>query len=45
MYQQKIIPLKDLPLSNDFLFCEVMKKENICKLFLEELLQTSIKKI
>ena len=34
----KIIPLSELPLSNDFMFSQVMRSEEICKLFLEALL-------
>lgn len=40
-----IIPLKELPLTNDFLFGEVMRREPICKLFLEALLQKEIRSI
>ena len=40
-----IIPLKELPLSNDFMFSQVMRNEDICILFLEALLQKDIKHI
>lgn len=40
-----IIPLKELPLSNDFMFSQVMRNEDICILFLEALLQRDIKRI
>ena len=32
------IPLSELPLRNDFMFGAVMRTEEICQLFLEELL-------
>lgn len=35
----------NLPLSNDFMFSEVMRQEEICTLFLEELLQMPIAQI
>ena len=31
----KLIPLSELPLHNDFMFSQVMRSEEICKLFLE----------
>lgn len=36
---------KSLPLSNVFMFGEVMRQENICKLFLEALLQRPIEQV
>lgn len=36
--ERKIIPLQELPLKNDFMFGQVMRNPDICKLFLEELL-------
>lgn len=42
---KNIIPLRELPLSNDFMFGAVMRREKICKLFLEALLQKEIKKV
>ena len=41
----KIIPLSELPLSNDFMFSQVMRSEEICKLFLEALLGLEIRRI
>ncbi|MBQ3076886.1 MAG: Rpn family recombination-promoting nuclease/putative transposase, partial [Clostridia bacterium] len=38
-------PLKDLPLSSDFMFAEVMRSERICTLFLESLLNKKIARI
>ena len=38
----RIIPLSELPLTNDFMFGEVMSREEICILFLEELLGKKI---
>jgi len=38
-------PLKDLPLSSDFMFAEVMRIEKICTLFLESLLDKKIARI
>lgn len=39
------IPFKELPLSDDFMFGEVMRRPKICKLFLEALLGKKIAKI
>ena len=39
------IPFRELPLSNDFIFGEVMRREQICKLFLEALLGKQIARI
>ncbi len=36
--ERLIIPLKDLPLRNDFMLGQVMRNPRICKLFLEALL-------
>ena len=36
---------KNLPLSDDFMFCEVMRRPEICKLFLEALLGKEIARI
>ena len=33
--ERRIIPLKELPLKNDFMFGQVMRNPEICKLFLE----------
>lgn len=41
----KIIPLSELPLSSDFMFSQVMRSEEICKLFLEALLGVEIRRI
>ena len=43
--QNKIVPLRELPLRNDFMFGEVMRTSEICQLFLEELLGISIQHI
>lgn len=40
-----ITPLSELPLYNDFMFSQVMRSEEICKLFLEELLGVKIQRI
>lgn len=40
-----LTPLSELPLRNDFMFGQVMRQEEICKLFLEELLDISIQRI
>ena len=40
-----ITPLSELPLHNDFMFGQVMRSEEICKLFLEELLGINIQRI
>ncbi len=41
----RIVPLSELPLSNDFMFGAVMRNEEVCKLFLEALLGREIKEI
>lgn len=38
----QVIPLSELPLHNDFMFGQVMRSEEICKLFLEALLGVQI---
>ena len=38
IFEVTTIPFRELPLSNDFLFGEVMRKPEICGLFLEALL-------
>lgn len=43
--KRTITPLKELPLSDDFMFGEVMRQEKVCKLFLEALLGKEIRKI
>lgn len=43
--KRTLIPLSELPLRNDFMFGQVMRQEEICKLFLEELLDISIQRI
>ena len=43
--EQAIIPLKELPLRNDFMFGQVMRNPRICKLFLEALLGKQIDRI
>ena len=43
--QKGIIPLSELPLRNDFMFGEAMRTEDICQLFLEELLGLDIRHI
>lgn len=40
--ERKIIPLRELPLKNDFMFGQVMRNPDICKLFLEDLLDREI---
>ncbi len=40
-----ITPLSELPLHNDFMFSQVMRSEEICKLFLEELLGVEVQHI
>jgi len=40
-----ITPLSELPLHNDFMFSQVMRSEEICKLFLEALLGVEIGRI
>ena len=40
-----ITPLSELPLHNDFMFGQVMRSEEICKLFLTELLNVDIQRI
>ena len=40
--ERKIIPLSELPLADDFMFGEVMRREDICILFLEALLGKQI---
>lgn len=42
---KKIIPLRELPLSDDFMFGEIMSREKIAKLFLESLLNKKIARI
>ncbi len=41
----KTIPLRELPLRNDFMFSAVMQNESICQTFLRELLGLSIERI
>ena len=43
--ERKITPLMELPLKNDFMFGQVMRTPEICKLFLEELLGKEIDRI
>jgi len=43
--QYRITPLSELPLHNDFMFSQVMRSEEICKLFLEALLDVEIDRI
>lgn len=40
-----IIPLSQLPLSDDFMFSEVMRQGEVCQLFLEALLEKDIARI
>ena len=40
-----ITPLSELPLHSDFMFGQVMRSTEICKLFLEELLNITIQQI
>lgn len=42
---KKIIPLSELPLSNDFMFGEIMSRKEIAKLFLEDLLNAKIARL
>lgn len=37
-----LTPFRELPLSDKFMFGEVMRQEAVCKLFLEELLDCKI---
>lgn len=41
----KVVPLSELPLHNDFMFGQVMRSEEICRLFLEALLGVKIGRI
>lgn len=41
----EMIPFDRLPLSDNFMFAEVMRREDICKLFLEEVLECKINRI
>ena len=43
--QYKIVPLSELPLHADFMFGQVMRSGEICKLFLEALLGVPIQRI
>ena len=43
--QYTITPLSELPLGNDFMFGQVMRSEEICRLFLEALLGIEIQRI
>lgn len=43
--QYTITPLSELPLRNDFMFGQVMRTEEICRLFLEALLGIEIQRI
>ena len=43
--QYTITPLSELPLRNDFMFSQVMRTEEICRLFLESLLGIEIQRI
>jgi len=43
--ERRMIPLRELPLKNDFMFGQVMRNADICKLFLEELLGREIDRI
>lgn len=43
--QYTITPLSELPLKSDFMFGQVMRSEEICKLFLEALLGIEIQRI
>ena len=43
--QYTITPLSELPLKSDFMFGQVMRSEEICKLFLEALLGIDIQRI
>jgi len=43
--ERRMIPLRELPLKNDFMFGQVMRNADICKLFLEELLGQKIDRI
>ena len=45
IFEVTTIPFRELPLSNDFLFGEVMRKPEICRLFLEALLGKPIARI
>ena len=40
--EHEFIPLQELPLKNDWMFGQVMRNPDICKLFLEELLGKEI---
>ncbi len=43
--EYQFIPLSELPLRSDFMFGQVMRTEDICQLFLEELLGVKIQRI
>mgnify|MGYP002519430025 CR=1 FL=1 len=45
MDRHGIVPLSQLPLSNSYMFGEVMRREEVCKLFLEALLGKKIARI
>lgn len=45
MEKPRIIPLRELPLSDNFMFGEVMRDERVCTLFLEALLGKKISRI
>ena len=45
IFEVTTIPFRELPLSNDFLFGEVMRKPEICRLFLEALLGKPIARV
>ena len=45
LFEVTTIPFRELPLSNDFLFGEVMRKPEICGLFLEALLGKPIARV
>ena len=41
----KTVPFRELPLSDDFMFGEVMRRPSVCRLFLEALLNRKIARI
>ena len=43
--QYTITPLSELPLKSDFMFGQVMRSDEICRLFLEALLGIDIQRI
>ena len=45
MNAKRLIPFRELPLSNDFIFGHIMRNKNICRMFLEALLKMKIARV